>query len=122
MQVDSRRHQLMKAVDASLTKAMHEALTGYNSPLTKYAHNVVEKYKFQIESVFDEVVKEAIGTNEFKQRVREVMLHKIAKTMISGIDGSIDKTITAMKQDQVFRSRLTLSVNTLVDEFLNQPK
>lgn len=112
--------EIMKSVDASLEKALNEALTGYNSPLTKYAHNVVTKYQSQIESLFDEVVKEGIGTDEFRQRVREVLLNKIAKTMISGVDGNIDKTINLMKQDQVFRSRLTLSINTLVDEFLQK--
>lgn len=114
--------EIMKAVDASLSKALSEALTGYSSPLTKYATNVVTKYQVQIESIFDEVVKEAISTDDFKQRVRDVLINKIAKTMISGVDGSIDKTINLMKQDAVFRSRLTLSVNGLVDEFLNQNK
>ena len=112
--------QIMKAVDTSLAKAMESALTGYNSPLTQYAINVVKKYQPDIEGFFDSVVKEAIQTDEFRQKVRDVMLHKIAKTMIAGVDGSIDKTINLMKQDAVFRSRLTLSVNGLVDEFLKQ--
>lgn len=115
-------NEILKAVDASLSKALSEAMTGYNSPLTKYAQNVVAKYQTQIEAIFDNVVKEAIATDDFKQRVREVLLSKIAKTMISGVDGSIDKTINLMKQDAVFRSRLTLSVNGLVDEFLSQHK
>lgn len=114
--------EIMKIVDTSLSKALSEALTGYSSPLTKFASNVVSKYQTEIESIFSQVVGEAIKTDEFKLRVREVLLNKIAKTMISGIDGSIDKTINLMKQDQVFRSRLVLSVNMLVDEFLNQKK
>jgi Fe2+ transport system protein B len=112
--------EVQKAVYSSIQKAFNDALGGYNSPLQKYALNVVAKYQTSIESVFDDVVKEAIKTDEFKQRVREVLLHKIAKTMISGIDGSVDKTINQMKQDAVFRSRLTLSVNTLVNEFLQK--
>lgn len=114
--------EIMKAVDAAMSKALSEAMTGYSSPLVKYAHNVVAKYQTQIEGIFESVVQEAIQTDDFKQRVREILLNKIAKTMISGIDGSIDKTINLMKQDAIFRSRLTLSVNTLVDEFLNQKK
>lgn len=113
-------HEVSKAVHSSIEKAFTDALGGYNSPLQKYAINVVAKYQTNIESVIDDVVCEAIKTEEFKQRVREVLLHKIAKTMISGIDGSVDKTINAMKQDAIFRSRLTLSVNTLVEEFLKK--
>jgi transposase-like protein len=114
----SMEGEVVNAVHASISKAFNDALSGYNSPLQKYALNVVAKYQTSIESVFDDVVKEAIKTDEFKQRVREVLIHKIAKTMISGIDGSVDKTINQMKQDAVFRSRLTLSVNNLVNEFL----
>lgn len=114
--------QVFQAIEASMNKALSESLSGYNSPLAKYAQNVVAKYQGQIESIFDKVVQEGIGTPEFKERVREVLLHKIAKTMISGIDGSVDKTINLMKQDQVFRGRLTLAVNDLVQEFLNTKK
>jgi|SRR6185312_1037305 len=99
--------EVQKAVYSSIQKAFNDALGGYNSPLQKYALNVVAKYQDSIETVFDEVVKEAIKTDEFKQRVREVLLHEIAKTMISGIDESVDKTINQMKQ-----------VNNLVNEFL----
>ena len=111
--------EVVRSVQSSIQKSFNDALGGYNSPLQKYAINVVAKYQSSIESVFDEVVQESIKTDEFKQRVREVLLHKIAKTMISGIDGSVDKVINQMKQDTVFRSRLTLSVNSLVDEFLS---
>lgn len=112
--------EIVKAVNVSLAKALSEALSGYNSPLTKYAVNVVNKYQNDIEAIFDKVVQDAISTDEFKLRVREVLLSKIAKTMISGVDGSIDKTVNLMKQDAIFRSRLTLSINTLVDEFLTK--
>jgi Fe2+ transport system protein B len=116
----SLEKQVHVSIEAALSKSLSDAMSGYNSPLLKYAHNVVAKYQTQIEKVFDEVVQEGIASAEFKERVREVLLHKIAKTIISGIDGSVDKTINLMKQDQVFRGRLTLAVNDLVQEFLTR--
>jgi hypothetical protein len=113
-------NEINNAINSSITKALTDSLGGYGSPLTKYAQNVVAKHQVQIEGIFDSVIQDAIGTAEFKQRVREVLLNKIAKVMISGVDGTIDKTINLMKQDAIFRSRLTLSVNALVDEFLNK--
>jgi hypothetical protein len=113
---------VVKAVQSSLAEGLSKALTGYNSPLELYAKNVVTKYQASIESIFNTVVDEGINSNEFKVRVREVLLHKIAKTVTSGIDGSIDKTVNLMKQDAIFRSKLTLAVNGLVHEFLNPKK
>jgi len=113
-------NEIQLAVQSSIKTAIESALTGYNSPLQKYAVNVVQKYQSSIEAIFDGVVSEAIATDEFKQRVRDVLISKIAKSMVSGVDGSVDKTINLMKQDAVFRSRLTLAVNGLVDEFLQK--
>lgn len=110
--------EVINAAQSSIAQALATAMTGYNSPLIKFATNVVNKYQSTLESLFDEAVKEGIQTEEFKIRVREVMISKIAKTMIAGVDGSIDKTIHQMKQDPIFRSRLTLAVNGLVDEFV----
>ena len=112
--------EVVNAAQKAVSSALSSAMTGYGSPLIKYATNVVTKYQSSLEAIFDDAVREGIATDEFKVRVREVMLSKIAKTMISGVDGSIDKTINLMKQDAVFRSRLILAVNTLVDEFLIQ--
>lgn len=111
---------VLSAVNGAIAKGMADALSNsYNSPLVQYAKNVVENYKGEIEAIFNKVVDEGIRTDEFKSRVREVLLNKIAKTVISGIDGSVDKTINLMKQDAVFRSKLTLAVNGVVNDFLS---
>lgn len=113
-------NEVVMTIQKSLAEGLSKALTGYNSPLELYANNVVSKYQSSIENIFNEVVQHGIASDEFKQKVREVLLHKIAKTVTSGIDGSIDKTVNLMKQDAIFRSKLTLAVNGLVSEFLNQ--
>jgi len=111
---------IIQSVQQSITKSLGDFLGGYNSPLSQYAKNIVVKYQADIEATFDSIVSEAIKTDEFKTRVREVLLHKIAKTVTSGIDGSIDKTVNLMKQNQVFRSKLTLAINEITNEFLKQ--
>lgn len=117
----SMEQEVINEVSKSVRSAISAALSNsYNSPLVKYASNVVTKYQTQIESIFDKVVQEGISTAEFERASKEVLMHKITKTMISGIDGSIDKTINAMKQDTVFRAKLTMAVNQLVEDFVKQ--
>jgi len=114
---------LEKSIEHSINDVLIESLkktfTGYNSPLEKYANNVIGRYQKTIEDVFDKIVSNGINTPEFENSCKEELLKKIVKTVISGIDGSVDKVINQMKQDSVFRSKLTLAVNTLVTEFLN---
>lgn len=114
--------KIVEAVEANISKALADSLTGYQSPLHQYALNVIKRYQDEIETIFNEVVAEGIKSPDFKQRVREVLLHKIAKTVSQGIDGTVDKTVNLMKQDQVFRSKLTLAINTVVGEYIHERK
>ena len=59
-------------------------LDSYNSPLKKYAENVITKYQDSIEKIFDKIVSEGIETPEFELAAKEGLLNKIAKTIISG--------------------------------------
>jgi len=112
--------QIVDSIQVSLQKSITDSLSGYNSPLGKFATNVVNKYSQQIESIFSDDVGEVITTNEFKQKIRETLLLKITKTMLSGVDGSVEKIVNLMKQDMVFRSKLILVINNIVEEFLSQ--
>jgi len=112
--------QIEHSLNDVLIESFKKSLTGYNSPLDKYANNIISKYQNSIESTFDKIVSEGINTNEFQIVCKEELLKKIAKTIISGIDGSVDKVINQIKQDSVFRSKLTLFVNNLVSEFIDK--
>jgi len=109
-------HTATDVINESLRKIL---LDSYDSPLKKYAQNVITKYQQSIEDVFDKIVSTSIDTPEFEAAAKDALLTKIAKTVISGIDGSVDKVVYQMKQDRVFRSKLTLMVNNLIKEYLN---
>jgi len=109
---------VLYAVNDSIRDALKKVLVDYNSPLKKYAENIITKYQKEIESVFDNIVSSEIASIEFRENVKEALLNKIARTVITGIDGNVDKLLNQMKQDQVFRSKLTLMVNSLIDEFV----
>lgn len=95
-------------------------LDDYNSPLKKYGFNIIGKYQESIENIFDKIISEGINTSEFELAAKDALLKKIAKSVISGIDGSVDKVINQLKQDTVFRSKLIVMVNNLIKEYLNQ--
>lgn len=115
----SLESEVMNSVNTAVGKAINDALGSYNSPLGKYAHNVITKYQSQIEKIFDDAVAEGITTPEFKQSAKHHLVNRIAKLVLSGLDGSTEKVVQQMKQDTVFRSRLTLFVNGLVEEFIS---
>jgi len=113
-------NQVISSVSSAVHKATTEALSGYNGVIQKYATKAIEPFESQIISIFSNCIKESITSGEITKLAKTELLHKIVKTVISGIDGSVDKVITQMKQDSIFRSKLTLFVNQLVEEFISK--
>lgn len=117
----SLEHDVANVIQSAIHKGLSDALSNsYNSPLVLYAQNSIAKYQTQIEKLFEDAISEGIQTDDFKKSVKDVLINKMAKRMLSGIDGATEKTINLMKQDAVFRSRLTLAINGLIEEFINR--
>jgi ribosomal protein S17E len=110
------------AVNDTIRESLKKALSdNYNSPLKKYAENIINQHQEEIESIFEKIVSEEIASEYFYNDVKQALLQKIAKTVINGIDGNIDKVLNQLKQDNIFRSKLVLMVNKLVEEFIKKP-
>jgi len=110
-------NDILHSVQDGINKILHDILSSYNSPLSKLVSKVIEKHKETIEEAFDAVVSEEINNNNFSDSIKQEFIKKIAKSVLSGIDGTIDKTVNAMKQDSIFRAKLTLMINILIDEW-----
>ena len=113
-------HQLMQAACGAMDKAMKEALSGYNGVMQKYADAAIKPYEQQIINIFSNAIEKAITNGDFSKIAKEDLLHKIVKSIISGMDGSVDKVINNIKQDPIYRSKLILFINNLVEEFINK--
>ena len=111
--------EMEKRVLSSVENAIHEslikALTGYNNPLEKIAHSVVEEYSESISSIIRQKVGEEIDSLDFKALVGEEFRKKLSKAAIAGADGVVDKEFNKLKKDPVFRSKLTIAINNLIE-------
>ena len=108
---------ILHSVQAAMKKVIHDTLTAYGSPLKKLVSNVIENHENEISEAFEAVVSSEINTDIFPEVIKQEFTKKIAKSVLSGIDGTIDKTVNVMKQDSVFRAKLTLMINSLIDEW-----
>jgi len=115
----SLEESIMNTAKNSMADAIKSTFTGYSNPLIEYAKEITEKHHHSIKATFEKIVSEGIVSVDFENACKEQFLRKIAKTVISGIDGSVDKVVNQMKQDSVFRSKLTLMVNNLIEEYLS---
>ena len=112
----SLEQDVITCVQGSIAKALETSLGGYNSPLGKLAESVVESHKAPIRNIMNEAMTEAIGRDEFGKQMREMFVHRVARVMISGMEGQIEKASNELKQNPQFKAKATLAIANIVDE------
>ncbi len=111
-------NDILSSVQAATAKAIQEALAGYNSPITKLTALVIDEHKTELKTLISDSFTKVIRTDDFKASIVSAFSHKVAKTIISNNDGLFDKVSNELKQDAVFKSKMTVAVSTVVEECL----
>jgi len=113
---------ILQTTQASIHKAIQETLTGYNSPLTKLIAIVIDEHSIELKKIIADSFDDVIKKDEFKQSIREGFSHKIARSIISNNNGLFDKVSNELKQDAVFKSKMSLAIANVVNECLENKK
>lgn len=108
-----------KSIDVAIQKTLQD---DYNSPLKKLIVSVVEENSKELRTMISDSFVHVIRRDEFKQAIVNAFSHKIARTIISNNDGLFDKVSKELKQDSVFVSKMTLAVDNVINECLNENK
>lgn len=109
---------IIKVAQESVAKAIESALTGYGSPLTKLVLEVVEGNRTFLKAIISESFDTVIKTDQFKASIVAAFSHKVARCIISNNDGLFDKVSNELKQDAVFKAKMSLAVSKVVEECL----
>lgn len=105
-----------------MSESIKSVLTGYNSPMTALAKSVVDENAKELRAIISDSFKMVIATEDFKQSIVSAFSHKVARTIISNNDGLFDKVSNELKQDAVFKAKMSLAVSNVVEECLREKK
>jgi len=109
---------ILSVTQNSIQAAIKESLTKYDSPLVKLVTTVVNEHSQQLKQIITESFDEVIKKDEFKEAIRDGFFHKVARTIISNNDGLFEKVSNELKQDSVFKAKMSLAVSNVVNECL----
>lgn len=107
---------IMRAAQEGIIKAIGESLTGYNSPLNKLTSQVIEENSGFLRELIKEAFNTAIKAGEFKKVVQETFIHKIARSFMTSADSMMAKMSNELKQDPVFKSKLVIAIENVINE------
>lgn len=113
---------ILQVLQVSMSKAIQDCLSGYNSPLTKLVNSVVESRSEELRKIITDSFDDAIAKEEFKSAIREGFSHKIARTLTNNNGGLFDKVSNELKQDAMFKSKMTIAIANVVNECMEERK
>lgn len=114
------QQDILTTAQKAINEAIQKSLTGYSSPLVKLVESVVNEHSDFLRGVISDSFSSVIRLEEFKSAIIAGFSHKIARSIISNQDGLFDKVSKEMKQDPVFKSKITLAVASVVEECLKK--
>lgn len=112
--------QILGAAGDGIRKAIGDALTGYNSLLTKFATEVINNNAVEIKNIMSEAFSKVVSTKEFREDIMAAFQHKVAKMLVGNLEGSVQKAVDALRGDATIRARMILAIEEIVKD--NLPK
>ena len=77
----------------------------------------VDKYKLDIIERLDRSLMVTLCDQNFNSFLEEAVKNKISRELVGAVESNLGKTINTLKQDPIFRSKLVLKINELVEEY-----
>jgi hypothetical protein len=109
---------ILVAAQEAIAKSIKEVLSGYNSPLAKLTLEVINSHSSELKQIINDSFSSVIKTEDFKASIVNAFAHKVSRTIISNNDGLFDKVSNELKQDSVFKAKMSIAVANVVEECL----
>lgn len=113
---------ILSTAQSAIQDSIKAVLTGYQSPLNKLVMEVVASHNIELREIISSSFNHVIKQGEFKASIISAFSHKVSRSIISNNDGLFDKVSNELKQDAVFKSKMALAVNMVVEECLLSKK
>jgi CHASE3 domain sensor protein len=110
---------ILSTTQTAISSAISKVLCDdYNSPLKKLVNIVVDEHSYELKQIISESFSQVIKTDDFKKSIVNAFSHKVSRAIISNNDGLFDKVSNELKQDSIFKAKMSLAVANVVEECL----
>lgn len=113
---------ILKTAQIAINHSIEKVLTDYNSPLKKLTEAVISENTIFLKGLISDCFNSVIKTEDFKKSIVSAFSHKVARSIISNNDGLFEKVSNELKQDAIFKSKMSLAVSNVIEECLTERK
>jgi hypothetical protein len=106
---------MLNVVFDAMRDRTKEALSRYGSPLDGLIEKAVTRHEAKFQSLMDDAITKAFD-GDFREQLADAASRKLAKVLISKLEGEIEKKANDLRSDPAFRARLTVAIDNAVKQ------
>lgn len=107
--------KFLKAAEHAIYESITKMLASdYRSPVVDAVKSVAEKHQDKVNNLVESAFLGAIESEAFKASVNQAMSDKLARNLVSGLGGEIERRVNELKADPVTRAKITLALTEIV--------
>ena len=115
----------MKEIILTETEIKEVVVAGLREKIaTRYSYEAVDNIVKEVMAEEDsqhnlkQFIRECLsfvkGDKAFEKMVKEEFQHKVAKSMVGKLEGTVEKAVDAIRQDQTLRAEMILAIEKIV--------
>jgi hypothetical protein len=109
--------QVINEIKSGLRDAVIKHLGDYGSPLKAMVADAIRVHDVQLRNFIYEAVGEVFLDNDFREKAKEQIRHKVARELTASFgEGIFKKSIDAMKSDPTIKARCVIAIENIVAE------
>ena len=108
--------EILNGLNDGIQKSIKDQMGGYNSPLTKMIESVMNNNRDSIMEKMDAALKSVIENPDFKAALVDEFNRKVAKTLLSGLEGLVEKAANSFKQDPTIRAKMVMAIQSIIEK------
>lgn len=115
--------QVSNCVTEGLTAAIQARLQqGYgDNPLNKLIDSVVVSRLPEIRTTLESAIDVSLK-GDFKKNLQSAVEHKLARILVSKMEGEVEKRVCELRTNPEFRAKVTLAVTNLVEAMVKEQR
>ena len=109
--------QCLEAIKSAVLGSISQEGWPIRDPVQKALGAAIGRNAGTIENQFDSALKEILTDGEFVGAVKDQIRKQMARSIVSGMQGSVDKVVNKLKADPVRHAMMIQAVNGVLEKF-----
>ena len=105
----------------AVEKAIMECMTGYKSPIPALIASSLEPHSAKNKQITDEAISDLVYAPLFKKELVTAIRSKLAKLLISKMEGAIEKQVQKLRADPATRAKITVAIDSVIENTITNP-